>query len=173
MTTKTAKKKAPRAAGREGMKPAARAKKAPVADGLTRAQIEAANAAGPGAVADLIRGGARKTAKATPAAKAKTAKTATATEAQAKAAASPRERDPRLPAPGTTLTRTFQEKEIKVEVLDVGFRYDGRTWRSLSAIARSVSGTSWNGYLFFNIQKRPAKPAKTEKTAPAATAAAE
>lgn len=170
MTTKTAKKKAPRAAGREGMKPAARTKKAPVADGLTRSQIEAANAAGPGAVADLIRGGARKTAKATPAAKAKTAKTATATEAPAKAAASPRERDPRLPAPGTTLTRTFQEEEIKVEVLDVGFRYDGKTWRSLSAIAREVSGTSWNGFLFFGIQKRPAKAARAAKAIASPTA---
>ena len=79
----------------------------------------------------------------------------------------------RLPRAGGILTRTFQNKEIKVEVLDAGFKYDGKTWRSLSAIAKAVSGTSWNGFLFFGIQKRPAKPAKaakTEKAAPAATA---
>ncbi|MEJ2202927.1 MAG: DUF2924 domain-containing protein [Gemmatimonadota bacterium] len=83
-------------------------------------------------------------AKATPKAKA-------ATPAKAPA---PRERDPRLPRPGGILTRTFKGKEIKVEVLDAGFRYDGKTWRSLSAIAKEVSQTSWNGYLFFGLQTR-------------------
>ena len=58
MATKTAKKKAPRATPRDGMKPAPRARRRPPpADGLSRAEIERANAAGPGAVADLIRGG--------------------------------------------------------------------------------------------------------------------
>lgn len=66
----------------------------------------------------------------------------------------PRPRDPRLPRPGGVLTRTFQNKEVKVEVLDAGFRYDGKVWRSLSAIAKAVSGTSWNGFLFFGIQTR-------------------
>jgi hypothetical protein len=70
-----------------------------------------------------------------------------------------RERDPRLPKPGTILTREFQGKKIQVEVLDAGFRHDGQTWRSLSAIAKGVSGTSWNGFLFFGLQARPAKPA--------------
>jgi len=63
------------------------------------------------------------------------------------------------------LTRTFQGEDIKVEVLDAGFRYDADVGRSLSAIARKISGTSWNGYLGFGIQKRAAK-------APAATAEA-
>jgi len=86
-------------------------------------------------------------AKATPKAKA---------AAPAKAPA-PRERDPRLPKPGGILSRTFKGKEIKVEVLDAGFAYDGKTWRSLSAIAREVSGTSWNGFLFFGLQTRAKK----------------
>ena len=87
----------------------------------------------------------------------------------AKAPAPVRERGPPPPGgAGTTLpTRTFQGKEIRVEVLDAGFAYDGKTWRSLSAIAKAVSGTSWNGFLFFNLQKRVAKPA------PAATTEAE
>ena len=77
--------------------------------------------------------------------------------APAKAAPPPRERDPRLPRPGAVLTRSFQGKEHRVQVLDAGFLYEGKTWRSLSAIAKEVSGTSWNGFLFFGIQTRAKK----------------
>ena len=165
MASKSTKKKAPKAAPRDPKTPGAPAKKAPPADGLTRAEIEKANAAGPGAVADLIRGAARKaSAKATPPAKGKAAKPAAATEIPAKAATTTRERDPRLPKAGTVLTRTFGSKEIKVEVLDAGFKYDGKTWRSLSAIANAVSGTSWNGFLFFNLQTRATKAAAPTET---------
>jgi hypothetical protein len=160
MATKTAKKKAPKATPRVGTKPAPRSpKRAPVDDGLSRAEIERANAAGPGAVATLIRG-ATKSGNAKTPAKGKTSSPAPTPAAPAKDAA-PRPRDPRLPRPGTILTRTFNGKEIKVEVLDAGFRYDGETWRSLSAIARKVSGTSWNGYLFFNLLTRAKKVAAT------------
>jgi len=79
--------------------------------------------------------------------------------APTKAAAPARERDARLPKPGAILTRTFQGKEIRVQVLDAGFAYDGKTWRSLSAIAKEVSGTSWNGFLFFGLQTRAKAPA--------------
>lgn len=165
MASKSKTKKAPRATSREGMKSVARTKKAPADDGLSRAQIEAANAAGPGAVADLIRGGsARKSAKSKVPAKGRGTQAAATSEAPAKAATPPRDRDPRLPRPGAILTRTFENKEIKVEVLDAGFRWDGKTWRSLSAIANAVSGTSWNGYLFFNLQTRATKPATTAET---------
>ncbi|MGE0193914.1 MAG: DUF2924 domain-containing protein [Planctomycetota bacterium] len=100
-----------------------------------------------------------KRAKASPKTKAP-AKPKTATpDAPTKAATPPRERDPRLPRPGGVLTRTFQGKEIKVQVLDAGFLFDGKTWRSLSAIAKEVSGTSWNGFLFFGIQTRAKAPA--------------
>jgi hypothetical protein len=86
-------------------------------------------------------------------------------------ATEPRPRDPRLPRPGGILTRTFNGKEIKVEVLDAGFRHDGKVWRSLSGIAKAVSGTPWNGFLFFGLQKRPAKSATPEKATPATKAA--
>jgi len=163
MASKSKTKKAPRATPREAVKPAPRTKKAPVEDGLTRAEIEKANASGPGAVADLIRGSARKAAKPTPPAKGRAARTPTTPEVPAKAATPPRDRDPRLPKAGTVLTREFQGKTVRVEVLDAGFKYDGKTWRSLSAIANGVSGTSWNGYLFFNLQTRATKatPAPT------------
>lgn len=68
-------------------------------------------------------------------------------------------RDPRLPAPGTTLTRTFGDVEHKVVVLGDGFEYQGRRYKSLSKIAREITGMSWNGYGFFGLISR----AKGEK----------
>jgi len=62
-----------------------------------------------------------------------------------------RYRDPRLPSPGTVLTRNFQGTIFTVEVLQEGFRYQDRVYRSLSAVARQISGTQWNGFLFFGL----------------------
>ena len=39
-----------------------------------------------------------------------------------------------------------------MRVLEGGFEYDGTIYRSLSAIAREVTGTKWNGYLFFGLR---------------------
>jgi Protein of unknown function (DUF2924) len=60
-------------------------------------------------------------------------------------------RDPRLPAVGTCLNREFQGRTVSVEVLEKGFRYDGQIYRSLSAVARQVSGVQWNGFAFFSL----------------------
>ena len=57
--------------------------------------------------------------------------------------------DERLPKPGSELTREYRGKQIVVRVLDDGFEYDGRRFRSLSSIASEVTGTRWNGFLFF------------------------
>jgi hypothetical protein len=58
-------------------------------------------------------------------------------------------RDPRLPAVGTCLNREFQGRTVSVEVLEKGFRYQEQVYRSLSAVARQVSGVQWNGFAFF------------------------
>jgi len=63
----------------------------------------------------------------------------------------PRRRDARLPMPGTHLKRQYKGRVYEVEVLDNGFLYDGEVYRSLSAIAYVISGSHWNGYLFFGI----------------------
>jgi len=63
----------------------------------------------------------------------------------------PPSRDPRLPVPGTLLAREFQGRDIVVKVLDNGFEFDGRRYKSLSAIAQEVTGKKWNGFLFFGI----------------------
>ena len=60
-------------------------------------------------------------------------------------------RDPRLPPAGTVLTRVHKGKEHKVEVLADGFAYDGKRYPSLSQVARAITGTHWNGFLFFGL----------------------
>lgn len=60
-------------------------------------------------------------------------------------------RDSRLPLPGTLLTREYRGRDIVVKVLDDGFEFQGRRYRSLSAIAKEVTGSKWNGFLFFGI----------------------
>jgi hypothetical protein len=65
-------------------------------------------------------------------------------------------RDPRLPSPGTALTRVFGKHEHTVKVLKDGFDYKGKPYRSLSAIAREITGTSWNGFTFFGLAKERA-----------------
>lgn len=62
-------------------------------------------------------------------------------------------RDNRLPLPGTLLAREFKGKTIVAKVLDNGFEYEGRLYRSLSAIAFEATGSRWNGFLFFGLKR--------------------
>ena len=64
------------------------------------------------------------------------------------------QRDWRLPPPGTLLTRRVDDRQIVVKVLDKGFEFETRQYGSLSAIAREVTGTRWNGLLFFGLAER-------------------
>ncbi len=61
----------------------------------------------------------------------------------------PQGRDSRTPPPGTVLTRIHGTTEHCVTVLADGFEYRGERYRSLSRIARLITGTAWNGYHFF------------------------
>jgi hypothetical protein len=58
------------------------------------------------------------------------------------------------PATGTRLIREWQGIEHCVTVRDDGFEYEGRPYESLSAIARAITGTRWNGPLFFGLRNR-------------------
>ena len=60
-------------------------------------------------------------------------------------------RDPRLPAPGTVLRRTYRGQAVEVKVLNRGFEHNGNKYGSLSAIALQVTGTRWNGFAFFGL----------------------
>jgi hypothetical protein len=70
-----------------------------------------------------------------------------------------RERDPRLPPAGQVLEREHEGKTVRVKVHEEDFEYQGKKYRSLSAIAKKVTGTSWNGFLFFNLADRAKKSA--------------
>ena len=62
-------------------------------------------------------------------------------------------RDPRLPKPGTLLTREFKGAMHVVKVLSDGFEYEGRSYKSLSRIATDIAGTRWNGFVFFGLDR--------------------
>ncbi len=66
------------------------------------------------------------------------------------------ERDPRLPSPGTILRRTYDGAVHEVTVLRRGFEYAGKEFRSLSAVALAITGTVWNGLVFFGLKRRGA-----------------
>ena len=53
--------------------------------------------------------------------------------------------------PGTHLVREWNGRSYQVEVLEDGFRMDGRHYRSLSAIARKITGAHWSGPRFFGL----------------------
>jgi hypothetical protein len=61
------------------------------------------------------------------------------------------EPDDRLPPPGTVLARRYKGDEVQVKVLETGFEYDGRVFGSLSGVAKAVTGSHCNGYLFFRL----------------------
>ncbi len=71
-----------------------------------------------------------------------------------KTVACPVAEDTRLPLPGTTLTRPYKGRLLEVKVLRDGFEHDGEIYKSLSAVAKAITGTHWNGYHFFNIEKK-------------------
>ena len=65
----------------------------------------------------------------------------------------PIHRDERVPLPGTILTRQFKGVVHRVAILPNGFEYDGEVYRSLSAVAQAITGSHWNGMLFFGLTK--------------------
>ncbi|MDJ1009053.1 MAG: DUF2924 domain-containing protein, partial [Paracoccaceae bacterium] len=53
--------------------------------------------------------------------------------------------------PGALLIREWNGRSYQVEVTFEGFRFDGRDYRSLSAISRKITGTTWSGPRFFGL----------------------
>ena len=65
--------------------------------------------------------------------------------------ARPRPGDPPL---GTTLTRVWKGQNVRTTAVDGGWEHDGVVHRSLSAVAKAVTGSHWNGRLFFGLKSR-------------------
>ncbi len=78
------------------------------------------------------------------------------------------------PMPGTILTRQYKGQTIQVTVRDNGFEYSGEVYGSLSAVAKSITCSHWNGNSFFGlgagrkshgaIPSLPAIPARTSRS---------
>lgn len=62
--------------------------------------------------------------------------------------------DDRIPPPGSVLKREYKGQTICVRVLPNGFDYDGQVYRSLSAVAKAVTGQHCNGFLFFHLNNK-------------------
>ena len=64
-----------------------------------------------------------------------------------------RQRDNRLPAPGSILTKTYRGKTIEVKVLENGFEYEGKVFKSISRVAMTIVKRQISGYVFFGLAK--------------------
>lgn len=56
------------------------------------------------------------------------------------------------PIAGTKLVREWQGTEHQVTVLAEGYEWQGRPYKSLSSVARAITGTRWNGWTFFGLK---------------------
>lgn len=63
----------------------------------------------------------------------------------------PRQGRDRLPPAGTILTREYRGETLQVKVFDHGFEFEGQVYRSLSAVAKVITGAHYNGFLFFKL----------------------
>jgi hypothetical protein len=63
-----------------------------------------------------------------------------------------------LPIAGTQLIREWKGVEHRVTVRDEDFEYRGQPFKSLSAVARAITGTRWNGLVFFGLKNQRAQP---------------
>lgn len=64
----------------------------------------------------------------------------------------------RRPITGTKLVREWEGIEHCVTVRADDFEYMGRPYKSLSAVARAITGTAWNGWVFFGLKNTKARP---------------
>lgn len=76
-----------------------------------------------------------------------------------KPAGAAKPRDPRLPQPGTCIQRAYKGKVYELKILDAGCELAGVAYRSLTAAAKTLVGCEVNGFLFWGLVKRSAKPA--------------
>lgn len=62
--------------------------------------------------------------------------------------------DDRLPPAGTILLREYKGRTLQVRVLPHGFEFEGEVYKSLSAVAKKISGQHCNGYHFFRLRQQ-------------------
>ena len=55
--------------------------------------------------------------------------------------------------PGTVLKREYKGRTVRAKVLADGFEWEGERYKSLTAVAKAVTGKHWNGFHFFGLRK--------------------
>lgn len=60
--------------------------------------------------------------------------------------------DSRLPSPGGVIARKYKGKMVRVLVTEEGFEFDGERYKSLTAVAKAVTGSHCNGFRFFGLE---------------------
>ncbi len=66
----------------------------------------------------------------------------------------PASEEPRIPLPGGSIIRVYKGRKLEVNVLPKGFEFEGEVFKSLSAVAKHITGSHCNGYLFFRLTKK-------------------
>lgn len=64
-----------------------------------------------------------------------------------------KERDSRLPAVGAVITKTYHGQTLEVKVLENGFEYQAKTYKSISRVAMEIVKRPISGYVFFGLTK--------------------
>lgn len=64
-----------------------------------------------------------------------------------------RPRDSRLPVPGSIITKNYRGNTIEVKVLEIGFEYQGKIYKSISRVAMKIVKRPISGYVFFGLSK--------------------
>ena len=82
---------------------------------------------------------------------------ALADDADAESTKIPRKRQATNLQPGTRLLRDWHNERFEVIVQEDGFLYDGKKYRSLSAVARAITGSYWSGNRFFGLTPKSKK----------------
>jgi hypothetical protein len=60
-------------------------------------------------------------------------------------------RDERLPIPGAVIVKNYKGQKLEVKFLEKGFEYNNKIYKTLTTLAREITGSHWSGYEFFNL----------------------
>lgn len=60
-------------------------------------------------------------------------------------------RDKRLPIPGSKIIKVYKGRKLEVKVLERGFEYNGTIYKTISAVARVITGNNWSAFDFFKL----------------------
>ena len=64
-----------------------------------------------------------------------------------------------LPSTGAVIVKNWKNKKLEVKILKKGFEYEGRMYKSLSCLAREISGYAVSGPVFFGLRKAKVRSA--------------